>query len=49
MKGISPLIAIVLFIAIVIGISGIISIWLTGSARTTTAIVESATEKLQSE
>jgi len=49
MKGISAFIAIVLMIAIVMGIGGIISIWLTGNARTTTAIVESATEKLQPE
>lgn len=49
MKGISPFIAIVLMIAIVMGIGGIVSIWLTGSTRTTTAIVESTTEKLQPE
>mgnify|MGYP000383165667 CR=1 FL=1 len=43
MKGISPLIAAVLLIAFTVAVGGIISIWLTTFAKTTTGNVEAST------
>ncbi|HKZ45315.1 MAG TPA: archaellin/type IV pilin N-terminal domain-containing protein [archaeon] len=40
MKGVSPLIATVLLIASVIAVAGIISVWLTSFARTTTSSID---------
>lgn len=44
MKGISPMIATVLLIAFTIAVGGILSVWLTGYTRTTTATVETQGE-----
>jgi len=46
MKGISPLIATVLLIAFTLSVAGIVSVWLTGFARTSTETVgkESSTQ-----
>jgi flagellin-like protein len=41
MKGISPLVATVLIIAIVIAIAGLIGIWFTGVPSTTTYVIKS--------
>lgn len=40
MKGISPMIATVLLIAFTVGVGGIISVWITGFAQTSTKIVK---------
>jgi flagellin-like protein len=45
MKGISPMIAIVLLIAFVVAIGGILSVWLTGLTTTQTGVVGTAAEK----
>jgi flagellin-like protein len=37
MKGISPMIATILLVAFVVAVGGIISVWMTGLTRTTTA------------
>jgi flagellin-like protein len=39
LKGLSPLIAIILLIAFTVAVAGIISVWLTGFARTQTELV----------
>ena len=44
MKGISPMIAIVLLIAFTVAVGGILSLWLTGYTTTTTGSVASITE-----
>jgi len=46
MKGVSPLIATILLIAFTLSVAGIVSIWLTGFARTSTETVgkESSTQ-----
>lgn len=46
MKGVSPLIATILLIAFTISVAGIMSIWLTGFARTSSEIIgkESSTQ-----
>jgi flagellin-like protein len=46
MKGISPMIAVVLLIAFTVAVGGIISVWLTGFTRTTTGGTESRAEAL---
>ena len=38
-KGISPFIAVILLIAFTVGVSGIISTWLSGYAQTTSTLV----------
>jgi flagellin-like protein len=45
MKGVSPMIAVVLLIAFTVAIGGIISIWLTSLASTQTSTVSSQAEK----
>ncbi len=45
MKGISPMIAVVLLIAFTVAVGGIISIWLTGLASTQTATTGTAAER----
>jgi flagellin-like protein len=45
MKGVSPIIAVVLLIAFTVTVGGILSVWLTGYTRSTTETVESRTEK----
>ena len=42
-KAISPMIAVVLLIAFTVAVGGIMSLWLTGYATTTTSSVETAT------
>ena len=43
MKGISPMIAVVLLLAFTVAVGGILSVWFTGFTRTTAAGVENAT------
>jgi len=43
-KAISPMIATILLIAFTVAVGGIISVWLTGYTRTTSAAVSTATE-----
>jgi flagellin-like protein len=45
MKGISPLVATVLLIAFTVSVAGIISVWLTSFARTTTSTVGEESER----
>jgi flagellin-like protein len=45
MKGISPLIATILLIAFTVAVAGIISVWLTGFARTSTSTVGQESER----
>jgi flagellin-like protein len=45
MKGISPLVATVLLIAFTVAVAGIISVWLTGFARTSTSTVGKESER----
>ena len=45
MKGLSPLVATILLIAFVIGVAGILSVWLTTFTRTTTELVGEETSK----
>ncbi len=45
MKGVSPMIAVVLLIAFTVAIGGIISLWLTSLTSTTTSSVSSSAEK----
>ncbi len=42
-KGISPMIAVVLLVAFTVAVGGILSLWLTGYATTTTESVETST------
>ena len=43
-KGISPMIAVVLLVAFTVAVGGILSLWLTNYATTTTESVQTATE-----
>jgi flagellin-like protein len=45
MKGISPMISVVLLLAFTVAIGGIISVWMSGLATTQTTTVSSTTEK----